>query len=342
MRRARSKRARRFDMITDMKVYLVRRAFFTFRGEKNYELDLAGMNCLERMRSNLGAEILDGAPPPGEKLVLYPVFPFLTGEQLARFVAEQAGSLRFRGGFLERRGAFREGSDPADGLFALSDYPALRERAYRESALFHAARGALVEEGAQVDRTVSLGRGAIVRRGCVVRGTSVIGEDAILSGDSYVEDSAVGAGTRVDSSRLVGARVGKRCSVGPYASLRPASVVGDEVRIGAFVECKNARVGDGCKIAHLAYVGDADLSERVNVGCGVVFVNYDGKRKSRTRVGKGAFLGSNCNLVAPLRVGDGCFVAAGTTLTRDLADGDFCIGRSRETIKRGGAQKYLN
>ena len=328
-------------MITNMKVYLVRRAFFTFRGKKSYELDLAGMNVLERMQRNLGAELLDGAPPPGEKVVLYPVFPFLTGEELARFMSGHAGSLRFCGGFLERGGPFREGSAPADGLFSLADYPAMRERAFRESALWHAGRGALVEEGAQVDLTVRLGRGVIVRRGSVVRGKSVVSEEAVIGGDSYVEDSVIGAGSRVESSRLVCARVGKRCSVGPYASLRPASEAGSDVRIGAFVECKNARIGDGCKIAHLAYVGDADLGERVNVGCGVVFVNYDGKRKSRTRVGNGAFLGSNCNLVAPLRIGDGCFIAAGTTLTRDLADGDFCIGRSRETVKRGGAEKYL-
>ncbi len=327
-------------MITHMKVYLVTRAFFTFRGEAGYALGLAGMNCLERMRARLGAEVVDGAPPAGEKLVLYPVFPFLTREGLEQFLCVHTGSLRFAGGFLERGGAFREGSDPDAGMYTLADYAAMRVRAFRESALFHAQQGALVEEGAQVDLTAKLGRGALVRRGSVVRGNSVVGEDAVIE-DSYLEDSVVGAGTHVMSSRLVSAKVGKRCTVGPYASLRPATQAGDDVRIGAFVECKNARIGEGCKLAHLAYVGDADLAQNVNVGCGVVFVNYDGKRKSRTRVGKGSFLGSNCNLVAPLRVGEGCFVAAGTTLTRDLQDGDFCIGRSRESIKPGGAAKYL-
>lgn len=324
-----------------MKIYLVRRAFFTFRKKRSYELDLAGKNCLERMCENLDSELLDGAPPAGEKLVLYPVFPFLTQEEVARFLSVQTGSLRFRGGFLERGGAFREGSGPSDGLFELSDYPALCERAYRESARMFARRGALVEEGARVDVTAVLGRGAIVRRGGCVRGASVLEEDAVVSGDSLIEDSTIGAGSRVESSFVRGARVGRRCTVGPYASLRPGTCTGDDVRIGCFVECKNSTIGSGCKIAHLAYVGDADLGENVNVGCGVVFVNYDGKHKSRTRVGSGAFLGSNCNLVAPVRVGEGCFLAAGTTLTRDLADGDFCIGRSRETIKKEGAGKYL-
>ena len=324
-----------------MKVYLVRRAFFTFRQKKSYDLDLAGESCLARMQRNLGAETIDGAPPSGEKLVLYPVFPFLTREKLDRFLAVHTGSLRFRGGFLERGGSFREGSDPDEGLYSLADYPSTRRRAFRESALSFAARGALVEEGADVDVTARLAGGAVGRRGAGVRGESVVGADAVIGAGSVVEESVIGDGTGVEGSYISHSVVGAHCSVGPYAHLRPGTNVGCGVRIGAFVECKNANIGDGCKLSHLAYVGDADLGERVNVGCGVVFVNYDGKRKSRTRVGKGAFLGSNCNLIAPVRVGDGCFLAAGTTLTRDLADGDFCIGRSRETIKPSGAGKYL-
>ncbi len=341
-RRVRSKRARRFYIITDMKVYLIKRSYFTFRGKKSYELDLLGKSCFERMREAIDAEVAEGALPAGEKLVLYAAYPFLTAEEVTRFLARNTGSVRFRGGYLERSGAFSEGSDPSDGLFSLADYAACLARAERESARFHAEHGALVEEGARVDITARLGWGAAVRRGAVVTGDSVIGEDAEIGGGSVVENSFVGAGSKIESSFLSGARVGKRCAVGPFARLRPASVVGDDCRVGDFVELKNARVGDGCKIAHLAYVGDADLAENVNVGCGVVFANYDGKRKSRTRVGKGAFLGSNCNLVAPVNVGEHCYVAAGTTLTRDLAGGDFCIGRSRETVKKGAAKKYLD
>ncbi len=324
-----------------MKVYLVRRAFFTFRGEKSYALDLAGESVLARMQRLLGAETPECAPPPGEKIVLYPVFPFLTREKLAAFLAAHPGSLRFRGGFLERGGSFSEGSDPDEGLFSLADYPAMRLRAFRESALACAQAGALVEEGARVDVTVKVRGGAIVRRGAVLRGACEIGENAVIAGDSYLEDAVVGAESIVESSRILSSRVGAGCKVGPFASLRPGTRIGDGVRIGAFVECKNACIGSGCKITHLAYVGDADLGENVNVGCGVVFVNYDGRHKHRSVVGDGAFLGSNCNLVAPVRVGKGCFLAAGTTLTCDLADGDFCIGRSRETIKHTGADKYL-
>lgn len=342
MRRIRSKRMRRICIIAGMKIYLVKRSFFTFRGKKSYELDLLGKTCLDRMCEVLDAEVVEGALPAGEKLVLYPVYPFLTAEEVTRFLTVQTGSVRFRGGYLERSGAFRESGDPSDGLFSLADYSTCLARAARESAVLHAEHGALVEDGALVDVTARLGWGAVVRRGAVVKGASVVGEDAEICGGSVVENSFVGAGSRVESSYLSDARVGKRCVIGPFARLRPASVVGDDCRVGDFVELKNARVGDGCKIAHLAYVGDADLAERVNVGCGVVFANYDGKRKSRTRVGKGAFLGSNCNLIAPLQVGAGAYVAAGTTLTRDLAGGDFCIGRSRETVKKGSAKKYLD
>ena len=323
-----------------MKIYLVKRSFFTFRGQKSYDMDLAGKSCLVRMQENLGAEVVD-VPPAGEKLVLYPAYPFLTAEEVTAFLSAHTASVRFRGGFLERGTPFHEEDCLSEGLFSLADYPAMQTRALKESGALHARQGALVEEGARVDATVRLGRGVIVRRGACITGGSVVGEDAVIAGDCIIEDSVIGAGTQVASSRLMASIVGKRCTIGPYATLRPMSVVGDDVRIGSFVECKNARIGDGTKIAHLAYVGDAELGARVNVGCGVVFVNFDGRRKSKSYVGDGAFLGSNCNLVAPVKVGAGSFVAAGTTLTRDLADGDFCIGRSRESIKRRGAEKYL-
>ena len=323
-----------------MKIYLVRRSFFTFRGQRSYELELAGKSCLARMRDNLGAEVVD-VPPAGEKLVLYPVYPFLMAEDITAFLTAHTVSVRFRGGFLERGTPFYEENCLSDGLFSLADLPAMQTRALRESCTLHAKSGALVEEGAQVDVSVRLGRGVIVRRGARITGRSFVGEDVVISGDSIIEDSVIGAGTQIVSSRLLSAKVGKNCQVGPYATLRPACVIGDGVRIGSFVECKNAQIGDGAKIAHLAYVGDAELGARVNVGCGVVFVNFDGRRKAKSIVGEGAFLGSNCNLVAPVRVGAGCFIAAGTTLTRDLADGDFCIGRCRENSRRNGAEKYL-
>ena len=140
---------------------------------------------------------------------------------------------------------------------------------------------------------------------------------------------------------LRGARVGKNCTVGPFAHLRKGANVGDNCRVGDFVEIKNSVVGEGTKVSHLAYVGDADVGENCNIGCGVVFCNYDGKNKHRTRVGNNCFIGSNVNLIAPVEIADGAFVAAGTTVTEGAGKGDFVIGRVRQQIRAGGAKRYL-
>ena len=343
IRRVRSKRARRSHLISAMKLFFVRRSFFTFRGVPGEEIALAGKSCLARMCESFGVELLSGAPPAGSKIVLYPAYPFLTPAQLKRYLeGHPTGSLRFGGGYVERFGeAFFAADEPAEGLFSVADLAAARARALRICAEDRMRGGALVEEGAAVEAGVRLARGAVVRAGAVVRGASFVGENAEVGGGSEIDDSEIGAETHVEHSVLKGARVGRRCSVGPFALLRPASEVGDGCRIGDFVELKNARIGRGCKIAHHAYVGDADLGEGVNVGCGAVFVNYDGCKKSRSKVGDGAFIGSNCNLIAPVRVGAGCYVAAGTTVTCDLAADDFCIGRARECVKPDRANKYL-
>lgn len=323
-----------------MKVYLIDRSYFTFRGLSGGELELCGKSIAERMCENLGAERA-GIPPSGEKLVLYPAFPFLQKEELEAFIASHEGSVHFAGGYLERGGAFEDAEGFSDGVFSLRDFAFSWERAAREIREYHLSRGVLVEEGAEIDCRAQIEEGAIIRRGSKIIGASSIGAGAEIIA-SEITDSVIGEKTIVKNSVLMCASVGADCTVGPNAYLRPKSVVGAHCRIGDFVELKNARIGDGCKISHLAYVGDADLGERVNVGCGVVFVNYNGKRKNRTTVGNGCFIGSNCNLVAPVNLGDRVFLAAGTTLTQDLESNDFCIGRSRETVKRDGAKKYLD
>lgn len=172
--------------------------------------------------------------------------------------------------------------------------------------------------------------------------TRIVGASEVFSGavvaGSYIEDSVIGRGASVTMSHIVGSTVGAGCSVGPFARLRGAEC-GATCRIGDFVEVKNSVLGDGVKSAHLAYIGDADVGDGTNVGCGTVFCNYDGKRKHRTEVGKGCFLGANVNLIAPVSVGDGAFVAAGTTVTDDVEDEAFVIGRSRQLSKPGRAAK---
>lgn len=323
-----------------MNVILTERSYFTFRGTPCYALDLYGTTSLKRMQE----EFCDDLPGEG-KIELDPVFPFLTREELFTFAEEREGSFSFLGGSVIRGGcplsetAYRPVS-PGGGLFSLADYAAALARAIRESANRHLAAGALVEEGAVVSFSAKLEQGAVVRRGARVLGESYVGENAEIGPGSELLESAVGANTVVSASFLNKSVVGADCTVGPNTYLRPGSVVADSCRIGDFVELKNARIGRGSKVSHLAYVGDAEVGEKVNVGCGVVFANYDGRKKSRIKVGNGCFLGSNCNLIAPLTIGDGAFLAAGTTLTQDLSEEDFCVGRCRETIKPHRGRNY--
>lgn len=189
-----------------------------------------------------------------------------------------------------------------------------------------------------VEKSVTVWRGARLFGPCVVTGKSVLCEGCAVLPFCHISDSFVGRGAVVRASSLQGARVGEGSTVGPYACLRAGAAVGKNCRVGDFVEIKNATLGEGCKAAHLSYIGDAALGSRVNVGCGTVFANYDGAKKSRSVVGDGCFIGCNCNIVAPVSLGEGAYIAAGTTVTRDLESGDFCIGRCREKIRPHGAE----
>jgi bifunctional UDP-N-acetylglucosamine pyrophosphorylase/glucosamine-1-phosphate N-acetyltransferase len=132
---------------------------------------------------------------------------------------------------------------------------------------------------------------------------------------------------------LTHCRVGAYTTVGPFAYLRPAATVGEHCRIGDFVEIKNSTIGDGTKVSHLTYVGDSDLGKDINLGCGVVFVNYDGKTKNRSRVDDHAFVGCNCNLIAPVHIGENAYLAAGSTVVEDVPADALFVARSRGVVK---------
>ncbi len=328
-----------------MKIFLTKKSYFTFRGAESWQLDVLGKSVYEHMKERLLAE--EEGEFTDEGVVLDPVYPFLTREQLFSYLDEREGSYPFPGGYLVRAGAMLSQTPrPATvalgpKLFSLADYASVLAYAAEESAKLHGTRGALVEKGAIVDLTAELREGAIIGRGSRVRGRCVIGKNAVIDA-SDLEDCEIGAGTVVRRSTLTGAKVGENCTVGPYAYLRAGSEVENDCRIGDFAELKNAKVGSGTKIAHLAYVGDAELGRKVNVGCGAVFVNYDGREKRHTQVGDGCFIGSNSNLIAPLKIAGGAFIAAGSTVTRDLAEEDFCIARTRETVKPGRGKRYYD
>ena len=198
------------------------------------------------------------------------------------------------------------------------------------------ARSAFIDEDAEV------GEGALLHPNVSVLGASRLGPGAVVEPGALLIDSAVGAGSTVRSgTRMEGASVGRETSVGPFAHLRPGTVVGDGCRVGNFVEVKNSTLKDGCKVSHLSYVGDAEVGRGANVGCGFITCNYDGRRKHRTVIGDRAFIGSDTQAVAPVRIGHGCYVASGSTINRSLADGDFAIARARQVVKPGMAARFL-
>ena len=192
-----------------------------------------------------------------------------------------------------------------------------------------------------LESSVKVGNNVTIEPFAVVKGNSVLGDGCVIGSFSYIEDSLIGAGTVVKSSRICNSRVGANCTVGPNAHLRENADVGNDCRVGNFVEIKNSVLRDGVKASHLSYVGDATVGKRTNIGCGVIFVNFDGKAKHHTEVGDDCFIGCNSNLVAPLTIGKECFVACGTTVDKSMPAGSFSIGRSYLTIKEGKAKKYL-
>lgn len=190
-----------------------------------------------------------------------------------------------------------------------------------------------------IDKNVKIGRDTIIYPNCHIKGNSVIGEDCIIRENTTIEDSHIEDYVTIKSSTILSSKVGARTTIGPYAYLRPKSVLGEDVKIGDFVEVKNAEIGNGSKASHLSYIGDAVVGKNVNIGCGVVFVNYDGKNKFKSIVEDNAFIGSNSNLVAPVTVKEGGYIATGSTVTVDVPEGALCVARAREVIKEGWRTK---
>ncbi len=192
---------------------------------------------------------------------------------------------------------------------------------------------------AYIDEGVTIGDGTVIYPCVVIEGDVTIGENCTIGQNSRIKDSVIGDDTSIQSSVILESKVGSGTSVGPFAYLRPNSEVGDGCKVGDFVEIKNSKLGDGAKAAHLTYVGDSDVGERVNLGCGVVFVNYDGSRKYRSVVEDGAFIGCNVNLVSPVHVGKDAYIAAGSTITEDVPEGALYVARAKGRTLEGWVDK---
>jgi bifunctional UDP-N-acetylglucosamine pyrophosphorylase/glucosamine-1-phosphate N-acetyltransferase len=176
-----------------------------------------------------------------------------------------------------------------------------------------------------VDVTVELAQDVTLLPGVQLHGSTEVGEDATVGPDTTLTDVTVGEGASVVRSHGSDSVVGAGASVGPFSYLRPGTVLGDNGKIGTFVETKNARIGEGAKVPHLTYVGDGDIGEGANIGAGTIFANYDGLHKHRTAVGKHAKTGANNTFVAPVEIGDGAVTGGGTVVRRDVPPGALAV-----------------
>lgn len=190
-----------------------------------------------------------------------------------------------------------------------------------------------------ISANTTIGRDTVLQPNTIIEGQTVIGEKCIIGPNSHIVNSTIGNQTTVHSSVIRDSIIGSSTAVGPFAHIRPDSNLSDNVKIGNFVEVKKSRLGEGSKVSHLSYIGDAEVGEKVNIGCGTITVNYDGKNKNTTTIEDGAFVGCNSNLIAPVKIGKGAYVAAGSTITKDVPESSLAIGRARQENKEGYATK---
>ena len=191
-----------------------------------------------------------------------------------------------------------------------------------------------------VEETVTVGAGTLLLPGTILRGNTAIGANCTIGPQAMLTGCIVEDGCTVNASQCEESTLRRGCQIGPYTHIRPHCDVGEGSKIGAFVQLKNCNLGRGTKMAHLTYVGDSDVGEDCNFGCGTVTCNYDGFQKHRTTIGSRVFVGCNTNFVPPVAVGDGAFIAAGTTVTEDVPEDAMVIGRIRQEVKSGWAEEY--
>ena len=223
------------------------------------------------------------------------------------------------------------GANDRKGLLALNTAArtAVLNRHMENGVGFTCTDGIIIERGAEI------GAGTEILPGTIIRGKTVIGENCIIGPNTLIENSQIGDGVKLNAVQVYDSQIDSGVSVGPFVHIRPNSHICSGAHIGDFVEIKNSEIGEGTMISHLAYIGDSDVGKHVNIGCGVVTVNFDGIRKTRCEIGDHAFVGCNTNLIAPVTLGKECYTAAGTTVTEDIPDYALAIDRGTLTIKEG-------
>lgn len=193
-----------------------------------------------------------------------------------------------------------------------------------------------------IDDEVMIGVGSIIYPNVTLLGKTIIGEKVIVESGSFIKSSIVHSYSSIlANSYLEGALVHEEVIIGPMARLRAGSDIGSKSKIGNFVEIKKSKLSKGVKVSHLSYVGDAEIGDDTNIGCGFITCNFDGANKNKTKIGSNVFIGSDCQMVAPIEIGDDAFVAAGSTITKNVPSGSFGIARSQQVTKEGAAKRFL-
>jgi len=205
----------------------------------------------------------------------------------------------------------------------------------------HMMAGVIMTEpdNTYIEDSVVIEADAVIEPNVTLKGNTVIHTSCVVGNGSKIVNSEVGEGVDIVCSVIIDSIVHNNAHIGPFAYIRPNSEVGEDVKVGDFVELKNAKIGDRTKISHLTYIGDSDVGKNVNFGCGCVTVNYDGKKKYRTIVEDNAFIGCNTNLVSPVTVRKNSYIAAGSTITDEVPENTLAIARSRQIIKKDWKDK---
>jgi len=200
----------------------------------------------------------------------------------------------------------------------------------------------LIPESVYIDSTVEIGSGSVIYPNCTLLGNTKIAQNVTIESQCFIKNSQISNDVEIlASSYLEEAIVFEKATIGPMARLRPGTEIGVEAKIGNFVEIKKSKLAKGAKVSHLSYVGDAEIGEKSNIGCGFITCNYDGANKHRTKIGANTFIGSDVQVIAPIEIGDNVFVAAGSTITKSIPDGGFGIARSQQVTKEDMAKKFL-
>lgn len=193
-----------------------------------------------------------------------------------------------------------------------------------------------------IAKTVKIGKNVTIYENNHIEGNSFIDDNTTLLPGNFIVSSIIGKDCTLHSSVIENSIIKDNVKVGPFAHLRPQSEIESNCKIGNFVEVKKSKISEGTKASHLTYIGDAEIGKHCNLGCGVIFANYNGKEKNKTYVGDNVFIGCNSNLVAPLKIEDETFIACGSTITKDVLKGTFAIARARQTNLEGRAYKYIS